>query len=152
MSIVFLLMIRLPPRSTRTDTLFPYTTLFRSLRLRARAENRYSNLMALRLDGAVACATGLEQPSTFANSDWFIRTLANDDFTVTGKVELPGVEQPRLLASLPLRAEDGKIVGIVAMALRRTWLMDVLLSSTEEHTSELASLMRNSYAVFCIQK
>src|SRR3546814_6791282 len=42
------------------------------LRLRARSENRYSNLMALRLDGAVACATGLEQPSTFANSDWFI--------------------------------------------------------------------------------
>src|SRR3546814_4735895 len=35
------------------------------LRLRARSENRYSNLMALRLDGAVACATGLEQPSTF---------------------------------------------------------------------------------------
>src|SRR3546814_4584130 len=126
MSIVFLLMIRLPPRSTRTDTLFPYTTLFRSLRLRARAENRYSNLMALRLDGAVACATGLEQPSTFANSDWFIRTLANDDFTVTGKVELPGVDQPRLLASLPLRAEGGKIVGIVAMALRRTSLRNVL--------------------------
>ncbi|HEY9548842.1 MAG TPA: sensor histidine kinase, partial [Kiloniellaceae bacterium] len=98
------------------------------LRLRARSENRYSNLMALRLDGAVACATGLEQPSTFANSDWFIRTLANDDFTVTGKVELPGVDQQRLLASLPLRAEGGKIVGIVAMALRRTWLMDVLLS------------------------
>src|SRR3546814_14856791 len=84
--------------------------------------------MALRLDGAVACATGLEQPSTFANSDWFIRTLANDDFTVTGKVELPGVDQQRLLASLPLRAEGGKIVGIVAMALRRTWLMDVMLS------------------------
>src|SRR3546814_12704854 len=35
MSIFFLLMIRLPPRSTRTDTLFPYTTLFRSLRWQA---------------------------------------------------------------------------------------------------------------------
>src|SRR3546814_12513604 len=76
------------------------------LRLRARSENRYSNLMALRLDGAVACATGLEQPSTFANSDWFIRTLANDDFTVTGKVELPGVDQQRLLAS---RSEESRV-------------------------------------------
>src|SRR3546814_13288371 len=35
LALFFLLMIRRPPRSTRTDTLFPYTTLFRSLRLRA---------------------------------------------------------------------------------------------------------------------
>src|SRR3546814_18130246 len=35
---VFFLMIRRPPRSTRTDTLFPYTTLFRSMRLAATAE------------------------------------------------------------------------------------------------------------------
>src|SRR3546814_17119234 len=89
------------------------------LRLRARSENRYSNLMALRLDGAVACATGLEQPSTFANSDWFIRPLATDDFTVTGKVELPGVHPHRLLASLPLRAEGGQTAGPVALAPRR---------------------------------
>src|SRR3546814_19973806 len=83
------------------------------LRLRARSENRYSNLMALRLDGAVACATGLEQPSTFANSDWFIRTLANDAFTVPGKVELPGAHQPTLCASLPFPAGGGNIVVIL---------------------------------------
>src|SRR3546814_8119199 len=56
-------------------------------------------------------------------SDWSSDVCSSDL-----KVELPGVDQPRLLASLPLRAEDGKIVGIVAMALRRTWLRDVLLS------------------------
>src|SRR3546814_18251892 len=41
MSLFFLLMIRRPPRSTRTDTLFPYTTLFRSLRRRMGADSRW---------------------------------------------------------------------------------------------------------------
>src|SRR3546814_21185790 len=40
----FFLMIRRPPRSTRTDTLFPYTTLFRSSTLGARTARRYNNL------------------------------------------------------------------------------------------------------------
>src|SRR3546814_2604207 len=75
-------MIRRPPRSTRTDTLFPYTTLFRSIPV---------------------------------------------------LIVLAGV----LLFASARRRDTGEVIG----ALR-----------SEEHTSELQSLMRISYAVFCLQK
>src|SRR3546814_9617091 len=89
------LRIRRPPRSTRTDTLFPYTTLFRS------------------------------------------REAKGDDG----------------------QADDGR----AGEDPRRTWLQSICLrmkvgisisdrSRSEEHTSELQSLMRNSYAVFCLKK
>src|SRR3546814_10491580 len=78
---IFLLMIRRPPRSTRTDTLFPYTTLFRSDRL---------------------CTTHRGDVVDARN---------------------------RLAAGL-----------------------DDLVKRSEEHTSELQSLMRISYAVFCLKK
>src|SRR3546814_1000876 len=84
-------MIRRPPRSTRTDTLFPYTTLFRS-----RSQ-----------DGVrVECAPG---------------------------------GPDRLVVSASVRVSDGG--RVVAGAGR-----------SEEHTSELQSLMRISYAVFCLKK
>src|SRR3546814_20845498 len=79
--LVFFLMLRRPPRSTRTDTLFPYTTLFRSI--------------------AAARAKGL------CCKDW--------------------------------RQSE---VGCRSVPIRRS----------EEHTSELQSLMRISYAVFCLKK
>src|SRR3546814_15966914 len=87
--VVFFLIIRRPPRSTRTDTLFPYTTLFRSL--------------------AVECGGGLIQ---------------NQDRRIFQ-------ERARNRQPLPLSA--GK-------------------QRSEEHTSELQSLMRISYAVFCLKK
>src|SRR3546814_6249091 len=77
---IFYLMIRRPPRSTRTDTLFPYTTLFRSIER----------------------AIGIEQMGAHPGQ----RTEADDD---------------------------------------QQW-------GSEEHTSELQSLMRISYAVFCLKK
>src|SRR3546814_3672309 len=86
----FFLMIRRPPRSTRTDTLFPYTTLFRSVptELRDRVDH------------------------------WFFSiTIALDLF-------VPG---------------------------ERTAL-ECTGHRSEEHTSELQSLMRISYAVFCLKK
>src|SRR3546814_18966178 len=61
--VIFLVMIRRPPRSTRTDTLFPYTTLFRSelgcihCRRRCRARQRVCDERA-----SVASAAGLEEP------------------------------------------------------------------------------------------
>src|SRR3546814_6049462 len=81
----FFLMIRRPPRSTRTDTLFPYTTLFRSL-----------------------------------------------------AAELPGAARIVVIGA--------GYIGLEAAA--------VLTKSgrSEEHTSELQSLMRISYAVFCLKK
>src|SRR3546814_1404355 len=80
----FFLMIRRPPRSTRTDTLFPYTTLFRS----------------------IAGSTG-----------------------------------PR-----------AKLRGPARLGLARDRLGSSPVHRSEEHTSELQSLMRISYAVFCLKK
>src|SRR3546814_10596309 len=102
-------MIRLPPRSTRTDTLFPYTTLFRS------------------------------GECNLAESAWH-----------------------RCFGRLRLRAWREPVPG------RGGWIMDDGLQAadylsgtgsehgrparSEEHTSELQSLMRISYAVFCLKK
>src|SRR3546814_3425920 len=98
-------MIRRPPRSTRTDTLFPYTTLFRSL-LIARCGRRHDG-------AAVECAAG--------------------HFT-----------------EIPLQPGAGEI-GFLAAALAAAAGRARQLRS-EEHTSELQSLMRISYAVFCLKK
>src|SRR3546814_13263458 len=93
----FFLMIRRPPRSTRTDTLFPYTTLFRSFTTVSHVINK-------------------------------TRPVSAD---ATGRVN----------AAI---AELGYFPSGVARALQS--------SRSEEHTSELQSLMRISYAVFCLKK
>src|SRR3546814_5503944 len=96
-------MIRRPPRSTRTDTLFPYTTLFRSR----------ERQISLRDDRA--CPR-------------------------------PGRNAPHPASHIPpKRAESGYIQP---KANDARWLSD----RSEEHTSELQSLMRISYAVFCLKK
>src|SRR3546814_4401228 len=89
-------MIRRPPRSTRTDTLFPYTTLFRS--------------------SSVSRPTGNGRFGDFAGAG-----ESHSD---------PGIFHS------PCRGFRGRDTG------RRS----------EEHTSELQSLMRISYAVFCLKK
>src|SRR3546814_6267303 len=94
-------MIRLPPRSTRTDTLFPYTTLFRSAQLLA--------------DGDAGRPRGL------------------------------GADQPRA------RSGAGPRDGLAGGGARRR-CRALLAVRSEEHTSELQSLMRISYAVFCLKK
>src|SRR3546814_1379824 len=103
-------MIRLPPRSTRTDTLFPYTTLFRSLRSGSGTfgpEKKYRPRQP-----AIAIATYAVM------------------FDFCG------------LAAATLRLSTSFAVEpLVAAPLR-----------SEEHTSELQSLMRISYAVFCLKK
>src|SRR3546814_8917718 len=96
-------MIRRPPRSTRTDTLLPYTTLFRS------------DVFA---DPGVAGAGWRE---------------ATDRVDQRGAI---GLEQ---VVDAP---EVGRILGAA----------DVFEHRSEEHTSELQSLMRISYAVFCLKK
>src|SRR3546814_8131580 len=98
-------MIRLPPRSTRTDTLFPYTTLFRS-----------HNTLLLAVFDAV-----------------------NEVRSMT---------------------EWGRLRDIVvsSRAVQRAWwrqhqqFVEAIAGRSEEHTSELQSLMRISYAVFCLNK
>src|SRR3546814_19793475 len=92
---IFFLMIRRPPRSTRTDTLFPYTTLFRSPRTRA--------LRGVRRGGRAG---------------------------------------PRLFGDHP------DVAGIILVPAKA----ETAIGRSEEHTSELQSLMRISYAVFCLKK
>src|SRR3546814_4810764 len=104
-------MRRRPPRSTRTDTLFPYTTLFRSDRLAARMP-----LGALPTPGDIADAVA-----------WLARAGA-----VTGQTIF--VDGGAHLAPM----------GRDFVHLER--------DRSEEHTSELQSLMRISYAVFCLNK
>src|SRR3546814_10220218 len=102
-------MIRRPPRSTRTDTLFPYTTLFRSAQ-------------------RVAAKRG--------------ETVAVPD-----AVREEGLPEDVLDA---LRAPAGLVGKLRPQAL----VVDLagFEARSEEHTSELQSLMRNSYAVFCLKK
>src|SRR3546814_12833957 len=98
---IFFLMIRRPPRSTRTDTLFPYTTLFRSA---------LSPTLQALLD---------ERAQARANKDWGRSDFLRDEllrFGIAVRDTAGGTER------------------------------------SEEHTSELQSLMRISYAVFCLKK
>src|SRR3546814_7003646 len=107
-------MIRRPPRSTRTDTLFPYTTLFRSP-----ASELDSYMAGLILLGAAPCTAMVFVWSNLCNG--------NANFTLT-QVALNDVVM--VFAFAPI----------------------VALLRSEEHTSELQSLMRISYAVFCLKK
>src|SRR3546814_5402332 len=90
-------MIRRPPRSTRTDTLFPYTTLFRS---------------------------AVEDPSL--KIDWITEERMSDAYKAAWQTSIDDPQGFWLEAS---KAVD----------------------RSEEHTSELQSLMRISYAIFCLQ-
>src|SRR3546814_3420153 len=107
-------MLRRPPRSTRTDTLFPYSTLFRSQR---------------RLVGG---AVGVEHRLV-------------DQALVVGVEALDRGAQ-RLDDGVDRAADTLAEVAVAAVAQLHG------LERSEEHTSELQSLMRISYAVFCLKK
>src|SRR3546814_10672827 len=100
---LFFYMIRRPPRSTRTDTLFPYTTLFRSGDSPGAQRGDGPSHPGRRVGDPAGC-----QP---------LRDVAGPRFVQSGGRILP---------------DDGV--------------------RSEEHTSELQSLMRISYAVFCLKK
>src|SRR3546814_9305532 len=129
-------MIRRPPRSTRTDTLFPYTTLFRS--------------------GLGADRTGGELHVLPAHRR---QHLAGRQAVAA---QLVGVEPDvhRVLAAEQLGAADaGRPRDLVEHARGDQVRQRVLVvfriaraQRSEEHTSELQSLMRISYAVFCLKK
>src|SRR3546814_5337328 len=112
-------MIRRPPRSTRTDTLFPYTTLFRSP-----PRGRWPILQRLRPALEVAVVPALEGPAR--DAQLLQRALGR---------------QVRLL-------DDPNDLQLLGCGLPHS--SSALRS--EEHTSELQSLMRISYAVFCLKK
>src|SRR3546814_3736849 len=107
-------MYRRPPVSTRTDTLFPYTTLFRSVLGIAVAVGAGIGLVVA--DGEAFCAQALHQRSRKAR------------IAVPQHADLPR----------PRDAVHDRREGVHGRS--------------EEHTSELQSLMRISYAVFCLKK
>src|SRR3546814_2064227 len=102
-------MIRRPPRSTRTDTLFPYTTLFRS--------------------------EGLVRPGDPDRARLLLRSGTR-----------------RLAARADHDGEDARRPERPRRIRLRTGRAARTLERSEEHTSELQSLMRISYAVFCLKK
>src|SRR3546814_8691988 len=120
-------MIRRPPRSTRTDTLFPYTTLFRSADCRV-----------------------YRRPQAVSHWD-------------TGKAAFyfkPRVRRPAVKTSIQYRAGlpggrmhmAGPHLAFAVACLSAPCGIHRPTSRSEEHTSELQSLMRISYAVFCLKK
>src|SRR3546814_4344781 len=114
-------MIRTPTRSTSTDTLFPYTTLFRS--------NINTMIDNLRL------TTERNQ-----EQDWLKTNLARFTAMLQGQRDLSTVGRMLLSELTPLiDAHQGVIYQMHAE------------ERSEEHTSELQSLMRISYAVFCLK-
>src|SRR3546814_3497665 len=146
-------MIRRPPRSTRTDTLFPYTTLFRSddsLQLpacRAERRRRGSPLHPAapaghgrrRLRGR--CAACAKRPRRPAGADGGRRRE-------TGTIET----RPHHRTDAAFRAFTGDGRRSLAAAERMDVDGKLLDGRSEEHTTELQSRMRNSYAVLCLKK
>src|SRR3546814_4407498 len=98
-------MIRRPPRSTRTDTLFPYTTLFRSREV-------------------TGVRTGVGD------------MIKDESRDATGRGE----------------DDEGKGCDDRSLCGKLDHCLDAGARRSEEHTSELQSLMRISYAVFCLKK
>src|SRR3546814_2907926 len=128
-------MIRRPPRSTRTDTLFPYTTLFRSLTALDQVERELA-----------------EGTFGFVPSDEDIHTAVERRATelapAAAKMHTGRSRNDQIATDLRLYAKR----ALTGIAQRTVALQQVLLDRSEEHTSELQSLMRISYAVFCLKK
>src|SRR3546814_10290213 len=125
------LMIRRPPRSTRTDTLFPYTTLFRS---GAAADGPLSDRHHVRR------RTARLDRRRDGDGRW---RAAGAYRRTAGVVALCRVTRN----SLACRA-DRPLAGAAAT---RIGDIDIVVRS-EEHTSDLQSLLRISYAVFCLKQ
>src|SRR3546814_8841476 len=115
-------MSRLPPRSTRTDTLFPYTTLFRSV-ADDRVERGDQDRVAVERGSHVVAAH-------LHPGDGGVGEQARDVGQHAYRVEQVRRDQRQ-------RDVELEVAG---------------LPRSEEHTSELQSLMRISYAVFCLKK
>src|SRR3546814_5670151 len=136
-------MIRLPPRCTRTNTLFPYTTLFRS----GIGGEALGHRGEFGLVGRVGGHLGRGDVEQGARRLQFGRHVGEREL---GVLEI-GDTLPELLA-VP-RIGD-RLVEAALRAAKRAGadVETAAVERSEEHTSELQSLMRISYAVFCLKK
>src|SRR3546814_4376793 len=115
-------MIRRPPRSTRTDSRFPDTTLFRS--------------------------TGLASLTVAAGAPAAAMQAPDSDFVCNGLDSRDVLRSIEHLGPKPWTARE----GIFYFHGDEEALPALEAGRSEEHTSELQSLMRNSYSVFCLKK
>src|SRR3546814_6092544 len=135
-------MLRRPPRSTRTDTLLPYTTLCRSsygrvLRSRAKERRGYRLQPEFRLRHARDRASRPQPPGSDGGSC--------GQFLCDAPLRRPAPYSGRQ-GKISVSASRRRIPPPFRRATRKG------ASRSEEHTSELQSLMRISYAVFCVKK
>src|SRR3546814_8730894 len=112
-------MIRRPPRSTQTDTLFPYTTLFRS-------------------DGRPLSNT--------------VGTVLDPIFSLRYHLMIPPGKVARVAFWTVVAPSQAELLDLVDKHHDRDAFDRAKTLRSEEHTSELQSLMRISYAVFCFQQ
>src|SRR3546814_1824783 len=146
-------MIRRPPRSTRTDTLFPYTTLFRSSVLRLFVFFK----AVLRQHPAERRRAGAAFGKPVRAFGQAFRRLG----------EAPGAQFPHIgdaehngpVVRILVAGKDRQLIAFSGKALGRNRRRHPLRlglqqpsKGSEEHTSELQSLMRISYAGFCLKK
>src|SRR3546814_6378220 len=138
-------MIRRPPRSTRTDTLVPYTTLFRS-QLSGGQRQRVALARALAVDPKLLL---LDEP--FGALDAKVRKdlrrwlrELHAQMGLTSIFVTHDQEEALELADRVVVMDHGVIEQIGTP--------EEIYMRSEEHTSELQSLMRISYAVFCLKK
>src|SRR3546814_6823849 len=115
-------MIRRPPRSTRTDTLFPYTTLFRST--------------------AALAAGRLLRPADIG----MLASLGQAEVPVLRRLRVAFFSTGNELRSIGEPLDEGCVYD------SNRYTLHGMLQRSEEHTSELQSLMRISYAAFCLKK
>src|SRR3546814_16206476 len=99
----FFLSIRRPPRSTRTDTLFPYTTLFRSI-MRADKRERHQRLCKI-IEATIAEAVAQGEECDFEGQQWAIRPLSSP--TTDTRSSMP--RGPPMPTRRPQIAPSGKI-------------------------------------------
>src|SRR3546814_8770799 len=140
-------MIRRPPRSTRTDTLFPYTTLFRSY-------DRLAQVPGFQIrDSEELRGLGQATGNVLFNGE---RPSNKADDMNTQLSRIPGgnVERIEIVdgATLDIPGLSGQVANIVYRADGISGQFSWKPQRSEENTSELQSLMRSSYAVFCMEK
>src|SRR3546814_1844389 len=145
-------MIRRPPRSTLTATLFPYTPLFRSHRAdwhvsHGALPNGETLSRGQAKLTALTCVLAQAEHYVERRGEWPVVLL--DDLAS----ELDRAHQQRVLARLAAGQAQVFVTGteLPAEAALRGH-EHVVFHRSEEHTSELQSLMRISYAVFCLKK
>src|SRR3546814_10067811 len=130
-NVVFFLIIRRPPRSTRTDTLFPYTTLFRSIEV---------SFPRRRHD--ISCGSFGGRPGSGVRG---AGNISNRRARLASQLDELRKTLALGLQLRPARLDEIEDEGHQALGIGE---LPARLRRSEEHTSELQSLMRISYAVF----